>query len=116
MTQDDFNNRILSLLADTVKELRRSTRSHDWDDMPALQAALALPKPQLPVKSEQAAAMTLGPRAREYHGIGEDGRTDDQREIARLRTALLTIACATSPFFDVEMLAAIANSALKQSE
>ena len=34
----------------------------------------------------------------------------------RLRAALLTISCATPEVFDIEMLAAIANSALNQSE
>lgn len=28
--------------------------------------------------------MALGPRARAYHGIGDDDLTDDQREIERL--------------------------------
>jgi hypothetical protein len=40
MTQTEINLSLVELLRGTIKELRRSTRSHDWDDMPGLVRAV----------------------------------------------------------------------------
>jgi hypothetical protein len=53
MTQDEFNLRILTLLDRTIHELRRSTKSQDWDDMETLRQALTMMAGQLPVKATE---------------------------------------------------------------
>jgi hypothetical protein len=35
--------------------------------------------------------MALGPRAKEYHGIGDDGLTDDQRRVKQMLELLRLI-------------------------
>ena len=50
MKQDEFNAKVVEALEQIVKEVRRSTKSHDWDDMPGLQDKIENLKRNLPTE------------------------------------------------------------------